>query len=87
MSSITKIEESLSELAKAAIIETLHEGKKKHSPNEFLTHPDYHIHRAMRHLSTALLIRDGYQKSDAEGVKGHMRRALTRVAMAINQSS
>lgn len=83
---MTKTEADLSELAKTAIIETLHEGKKKHSPNEFLTHPDYHIFRAIRHLSTAMLIRDGHQPTDKEGTRGHLRRALTRVAMAIHQS-
>jgi hypothetical protein len=83
---MTKTEEALSELAKTAIIETLHEGKKKHSPNEFLTHPDYHIDRAIRHLVTARLIRDGHQPADKEGTRGHLRRALTRVAMAIHQS-
>lgn len=83
---MTKTEEALSELAKTAIIETLHEGKKKHSPNEFLTHPDYHIDRAIRHLVTARLIRDGHQAKDKEGTRGHLRRALTRCVMAIHQS-
>lgn len=83
---MTKTEEALSDLAKKAIIETLHEGKKKHGPNEFLTHPDYHIDRAIRHLVTARLIRDGHQGNDAEGVNGHLKRALTRVVMAIHQT-
>lgn len=84
---MTKTEEALSELAKQAIIKTLHEGKKKHGPNEFLTHADYHIDRAIRHLVTARLIRDGHQANDAEGVKGHLNRALTRVVMAIHQTA
>jgi len=83
---LTKTEKALSDLAKEAILKTLEEGKKKHSENEFLTHPDYHIHRAIRHLSTAVLIRDGHQGTDTEGVSGHLRRALTRVAMAIHQT-
>lgn len=84
---MTKTEEALSDLAKKVICEVLHEGKKKHRPDAFATvHPDYHLDRAMRHISTSKLIRNKHQDKDVEGERGHLGRALVRIVMAIHQT-
>ncbi len=85
---MTKTEEALADLAKKAIITTLHEGKKHHRQDDFSTRdPNFHLDRAIRHICTARLIRDKHQDMDLEGVAGHLGRALTRLAMAMHQEN
>lgn len=84
---MTKLETDLCVLAERTVANILDEGRKQgHAPDDFLQDADYHIDRAIRHICTSRLIRDGHQLPDAEGVKGHLARALTRITMAINQT-
>lgn len=41
---------------------------------------EYHLSRAIRHATTAWMIRAGLQKDDGEN---HAQKALTRLAMAL----
>jgi hypothetical protein len=45
---------------------------------------DEHLNKAVRHILTYQLIRDGHQKPDGEN---HLDNAITRLAMAIAQKS
>lgn len=83
---MTKREAELCAAAERIVSEMLSEGKKElgHMPDRFLQLPqDAHLDRAIRHICTARLIRDGSVRPDAEGVKGHLGRALVRLLMAI----
>jgi len=67
--------------ATAAIRETMTVPGRKHPPFSYLEEPESeHVFKAMRHLTTHLIQRDGYQAKDGED---HLALALTRVAMAL----
>ncbi len=67
-----------------AVDEMIMEGLKKHDPDAWRTEPqDNHLDKAVRHIMTYKLIRDGNQKPDGEM---HLRNALCRLAMALTQT-
>lgn len=64
--------------------EMLIEGEKKHRRQSWLDEPeDNHLDKAIRHVMTYKLIRDGNQPPDGEM---HLKNALCRLAMAMAQA-
>lgn len=79
------LNEYLEYAVRDAIREVIHEGAKKPRPCEWWEESqDMHIQKAARHLMTYQLMRDGHQQHNGEN---HLKLALTRVAMAMAQSS
>ena len=71
-------------LAGYAIIDVMSEGSAKDGRDDsWKDKPkDYHLDRALRHIVTYKLIRDGNQPPDGDH---HLRLALTRLSMALYQ--
>ncbi|NCZ97127.1 hypothetical protein EBZ02_08270 [bacterium] len=57
-------------------------GSTKSGPGEWFTRDSirYSADRAIKHLATAMMMLDGNKDEDAEGIQGHLDRALCRVA-------
>lgn len=72
------------DLAHSIVRKVIAKGSAKTGSNEnWRKDPqDYHLDRAMRHISTFKLIRDGNQPADQDK---HLELALTRIAMALTQ--
>ncbi|HEX3149219.1 MAG TPA: dATP/dGTP diphosphohydrolase domain-containing protein [Gemmataceae bacterium] len=70
-------------LAYMIIDQVLSDGMKTHPNDDWRNEPqDKHLDKAMRHILTHKLVRDGHQKPNGEN---HLHHALTRIAMAIAQ--
>ena len=66
-----------------AVDDMIAEGLKKHRAEGWREEPmDNHLDKAIRHICTHKLIRDGNAKPDGEM---HLRNALCRLAMALTQ--
>jgi hypothetical protein len=83
---MTAKEKRLCSLAESTVDEILAAGRKQgHIPDAWPKDQDFHLDRVIRHICTARLMRDGHQPVDAaEGVIDHLKRALTRMAMALD---
>ncbi len=83
---MTKAENELCQLAERTVAQILDAGRKQgHAPDDFQQDPDYHLDRAIRHAMTYRLMRDSNQLEDAEGHRGHLERAVTRLVMALSR--
>jgi hypothetical protein len=73
------------ELAKQAVLSALSGGSDKDGVEDvWMTKSiPYHLTRAIRHTTTALMIYSHLQPDDEDGVKGHLENAMTRLAMGI----
>jgi hypothetical protein len=71
------------DLAKAAIEEAMDAGSDKDGCDDSWMEKSvsYHGLRVVRHVTTALLIYSGGQTTDVDGVRGHLKNALTRLSM------
>ena len=68
-----------------AVGDVMAQGRKKHAPYSWAMEPENeHLFKAVRHLQTYLLQRDGYHMPDGED---HLKLALTRVALALAKRS
>lgn len=66
-----------------AIVEMMSLGAAKHASESWFTEPqDNHLDKAVRHIMTFKLIRDGNSPPDGEM---HLKNAITRLAMALTQ--
>jgi hypothetical protein len=71
------------DLAGEVVGRVLREGTKTHNGEAWRDEPqDKHLDKAVRHIMTHKLIRDGHQASDGEN---HLEFALARIAMALAQ--
>jgi hypothetical protein len=71
---------SLVEEAAHAIKSTLESNQSKHGDSGFRNHSSaFHLLKAVRHIMTHMLLRD----SGVSDTEGHLRNALTRLAMAL----
>lgn len=72
------------EAAWKAVDDMMSEGLKKHVADKWRVEPqDNHLDKAVRHIMTYKLIRDGNQKPDGE--PNHLRNAVCRAVMALVQ--
>jgi len=57
-------------------------GSIKSGPGQWFTRDSirYSADRAIKHLTTAMMMLDGNKDEDEEGIQGHLQRALCRVA-------
>lgn len=57
-------------------------GSSKSGPGQWFTRDSirYSADRAIKHLTTAMMMLDGNKDEDEEGIQGHLQRALCRVA-------
>lgn len=82
--SLTPHEQAVLDSAAATIRNIIVSGRRKHVRDSFVhVAPDFHLDRAIRHICSAKLMRDGNQRADEDGVDGHLENALARVAMAV----
>jgi hypothetical protein len=71
------------QVAAFAVDEMIAEGLKKHADEAWRTQSaSMHIDKAIRHVITHRLIKDGHQPPDGET---HLMNAITRLAMALTQ--
>lgn len=71
-------------LAYSTITQVIEENRGKHKGGSWMDDPqNRHLSKAIRHIETYRMIRDGDIPPDGEN---HLRNALTRVAMALAQS-
>jgi hypothetical protein len=66
--------------AAEAIVETMAVGSQKDGRDESWRQKGYHLQKALRHITTHMLIADGHQPPDGEF---HLRHAITRLAMQL----
>lgn len=71
------------EIAAQTVREVMAEGLKKHVAGAWEDEdPRMHCQKAIRHLTTFLLMLDGHQEPDGEN---HLKLAITRAALALAQ--
>ncbi len=84
MQELSKQEVDLAALAQAIVADVMSTNRTHHAVNAWLRPQwaDKHLQKAIRHVMTAQLIRDGHEH-DQEGVEIHLRHAVCRIMMAI----
>lgn len=80
---LSRNERDMAALAQAIVAQVI-SSNTTHAPDAWLRRDqmDKHLDKALRHVCTARLIRDGHEQNH-EGVEGHLRNAVTRLMMAL----
>lgn len=80
---LSKSERDMAAFAQAIVAQVM-SSNTQHAPDAWLRRDqmDKHLDKALRHVCTARLIRDGHEHNH-EGVDGHLRNAVTRLMMAL----
>lgn len=73
------------DIAKNVIQNTMAHGSKKDGCDDSWQEKSiaYHLTRAIRHFTSALMIHMGVVGPDEDGLTGHMKNGMTRAAMAL----
>lgn len=76
----------LADLAHEVISEITDSGRKNHPEGGWYHETeDYHLFKAIGHISTAQQLREGYRADDSEGDLEHLKHALCRITMALGK--